>query len=295
MSVRIGLGLGPTFATDDLTALIDRLEAAGIDSLWFSEQVGAPLVDPVVGLAHAAARTRRLKLGTGVMVLPGRHPVLVAKQLASLAWLAPRRILPVFGLQPAREDERPYFPVPPGRCGDVLDESLTLVRLFLTQPRVTFHGEFFHVDDASLGLLPERPLDLWLGGSAPAGLRRVGRLADGWLGSFLTHTEAADAIRIMQDAAAEAGREVPDDHYGMSLPVALDDDVDPRLLTTLAARRPGTDPRTLIPHGWDELRRTITDHVAGGVTKFVVRPAGPPSSWEHFIDQFSAELLPLQT
>jgi probable F420-dependent oxidoreductase len=295
VSVRIGVGLGPTAAAEGLTTVVDHLEAAGIDSLWFSEQVSAPMVDPVIGLAHAAARTRRLKLGTGVMVLPGRHPVLVAKQLASLAWLAPRRILPVFGLQPARETERLFFPVPAGRRGAVLDESLTLVRLLLTKPRVTFHGEFFQVDDASVGLLPGGPLDLWLGGSAPAGLRRVGRLADGWLGSFLTPAEAADAIKIVQDAAAEAGREVPDDHYGMSMPVALDHDVDPRLLTTLAARRPGADPRTLVPHGWDELRRTITDHVTAGVTKFVVRPAAPPSSWENFIEQFSAELLPLQT
>ncbi|MGY1771547.1 TIGR03854 family LLM class F420-dependent oxidoreductase [Blastococcus sp. SYSU D00813] len=294
MKVRVGLGLGATAASDDLPALVDRLEAAGIDSLWFSEQVAAPVVDPVVGLAHAASRTRRLKLGTGVSVLPGRHPVLVAKQLASLAWLAPRRILPVFGLQPAREAERAWFPVPAGRRGAVLDESLVLLRRLLTEPRVTFAGEFFQVEDASVGFLPERPLDLWLGGSAPAGLRRVGRLADGWLGSFLTPAEAADAVRVIRDAAAEAGRAVDEDHHGMSLPVALDGP-DERLLAAVAARRPGTDPRTLVPHGWDELRRVISAHVDGGVSKFVVRPAGHPGSWERFVDEFAAELLPLQT
>ncbi len=294
MKVRIGVGLGPTAASDDLAALVDRLEGAGIDSLWFSEQVAAPVVDPVVGLAHAASRTRRLKLGTGVSVLPGRHPVLVAKQLASLAWLAPRRILPVFGLQPAREAERAYFPVPVGRRGAVLDESLTLLRLLLTESRVTFHGEFFDVEDASIGLLPPRPLDLWLGGSAPAGLRRVGRLADGWLGSFLTPAEAAEAVGVIRGAAAEAGRDVDEDHYGMSLPVALEP-ADPRLLAGVAARRPGTDPRTLVPHGWDALRAQIAGHVEAGVSKFVVRPAAHPGSWDRFVDEFAAELLPLQT
>jgi probable F420-dependent oxidoreductase len=292
--VRIGLGLGSTTASGDLAALVDRLEQAGVDSLWFSEQVTAPVVDPVVGLAHAASRTRRLKLGTGVSVLPGRHPVLVAKQLASLAWLAPRRILPVFGLQPAREAERAYFPVPAGRRGAVLDESLTLVRRLLSEHRVTFRGEFFQVEDASVGFRLERPLDLWLGGSAPAGLRRVGRLADGWLGSFLTPAEAAAAVRDIRAAAAEAGREVAEDHYGMSLPVALDG-ADQRLLATVAARRPGTDPRTLVPQGWAELRRVVTEHVAAGVTKFVVRPAGSPGSWDRFVDEFVTELLPLQT
>ncbi|MGY1742701.1 MULTISPECIES: TIGR03854 family LLM class F420-dependent oxidoreductase [unclassified Blastococcus] len=294
MKVRIGVGLGPLAAPEDLPALVDGLEAAGVDSLWFSEQVGAPVVDPVVGLAHAASRTRRLKLGTGVSVLPGRHPVLVAKQLASLAWLAPRRILPVFGLQPARAAERAFFPVPAGRRGAVLDESLALVRLLLTEPRVTFRGEFFDVEDASVGLLPERPLDLWLGGSAPAGLRRVGRLADGWLGSFLTPAEAADAVRAIREAAAEAGRAVDEDHYGMSLPVALGRP-DERLLAAVAARRPGIDPLTLVPQGWDELRRVVEEHVAGGVSKFVVRPAAAPASWGRFVDEFCAHALPLQT
>ncbi|WP_029431437.1 TIGR03854 family LLM class F420-dependent oxidoreductase [Blastococcus sp. URHD0036] len=294
MKVRIGIGLGPTATAEDTTALVDRLEQAGVDSLWFSEQVAAPLVDPVVGLAYAASRTRRLKLGTGVSVLPGRHPVLVAKELASLAWLAPRRILPVFGLQPAREAERAYFPVPAGRRGAVLDESLTLVRRLLSEPRVTFAGEFFTVEDASVGFRLERPLDLWLGGSAPAGLRRVGRLADGWLGSFLTPAEAADAVGTIRSAAAEAGRTIDDDHYGMSLPVALDG-ADERTLAAVAARRPGTDPRALVPHGWDELRRVVSAHVDAGVSKFVVRPSGAPASWDRFVDEFCAELLPLQT
>jgi hypothetical protein len=74
---------------------VDALEAAGVDSLWLSEMVYGSLVDPFICLAHALARTSQLKVGTGVAVLPGRHPVLVAKQLATLAGLAPRRVLPV--------------------------------------------------------------------------------------------------------------------------------------------------------------------------------------------------------
>ena len=74
---------------------------------------------------------------------------------------------------------------------------------------------------ASVGTLPAKPLDIWLGGSAPAGLRRVGRLADGWLGSLLTPAEAGAAVGVIQAAAAEAGREVDPDHFGLSLPVTL--------------------------------------------------------------------------
>ena len=146
MKVRIGVSLGAAGVPAQFSAAVDALEAAGVDSLWLPEMVYGSLVDPFIGMAHALARTSRLKVGTGVAVLPGRHPVLVAKQLATLAGLAPRRVLPVFGLKPARPAELAAFPVPPGRRAAVFDESLTLLRLLLSQDDVTFGGEFFSVD-----------------------------------------------------------------------------------------------------------------------------------------------------
>src|SRR5579863_7795852 len=167
MKVRIGISLGPAGAPDQFAAAVDLLEQAGVDSLWLSEQVYSPLVEPFTGLAFALSRTQRLKVGTGVAVLPGRHPVLVAKQLASLAGLAPRRVLPVFGLKPARPAELAAFRVPAGRRAAVFDESLELIRRLLSEPEVTFHGEFFAVESASIGPQPAKPLDIWVGGSAP--------------------------------------------------------------------------------------------------------------------------------
>ena len=111
MKVRLGIGLGALRPEDDLDEVLATMEDRGVDSLWLSEVVTAPLLDPVVAMGYVVARTRRVKVGTGVMVLPGRHPVQVAKQLASLARLAPRRILPVFGLRAARAHERSLFPV----------------------------------------------------------------------------------------------------------------------------------------------------------------------------------------
>src|ERR1700683_3165445 len=111
MKVRIGIWLCPAASPAGFAGAVDRIEAAGIDSLWLSEMVFGSQVEPFIGMAHAVSRTSRLKVGTGVAVLPGRHPVLVAKQLTSLAALAPGRILPVFGLQPARPSERALFAV----------------------------------------------------------------------------------------------------------------------------------------------------------------------------------------
>ena len=162
---------------------------------------------------------------------------------------------------------------------------------------------------ASVGTLPAKPLDIWLGGSAPAGLRRVGRLADGWLGSLLTPAEAGAAVGVIQAAAAEAGREVDPDHFGLSLPVTLagngpgngpgngQSGIPDALLASIRRRRPDTDPAALVAAGWDGARRMIGQYVEAGLSKFVVRPASglpEPASFGSFVDGFVRELVPLQ-
>jgi probable F420-dependent oxidoreductase len=292
VKVRIGISLGAAEPAD-FAAAVDLLEASRVDSLWLPETVYTPAVEPFTGIAFALARTTRLKAGSGISVLPGRHPVLVAKQLASLAGLAPGRVLPVFGLQPAAPAERDLFPVPAGQRAAVFDEALTLLRLLLTSPSVTFSGSFFSVDGASVGPLPGKPLDIWLGGTAPAGLRRVGRLADGWLGSLLTPDEAGAAVRVINEAADAAGREVEPDHFGLSIPVAFGP-VPTALAASIARRRPGTAPADLVADGWAGARRMIAAYVEAGLSKFVVRAAGGEPPLTEFVAGFSAELMPLQ-
>ncbi len=298
MKVRIGVSLAGAVSDSadgfpGFAASVDELEERGIDSLWLSELVYSPLVEPFIGMAYALSRTEKLKVGTGVAVLPGRSPILVAKQLASLALLAPKRVLPVFGLSPARPAERAAFPVPEGKRGAVFDESLDLVRRLLREPRVSFHGEFFDVDGATVGELPPAPLDIWLGGSAPAGLRRIGRFGDGWLASFITPQEAAAGIDAIKEAAAEAGREVDPDHYGISLPVAFGD-LPEGLTAAILARRSDVSIKDLVPTGWDEARAMIERYIQAGMSKFVIRAAGNEPD-EGFLPQFVTEVLPLQT
>jgi probable F420-dependent oxidoreductase len=292
MGIRIGVSFGPAVTAAEFGAAVGLLEAAGIDSLWLPETVYGPAVEPFTGMAFALAKTTRLKAGSGISVLPGRHPVLVAKQLTSLAGLAPGRVLPVFGLQPATAAERVLFPVPPGQRAAVFDEALTLLRLMLANEAVTFHGDFFDVRDASAGPLPVKPLDIWLGGSAPAGLRRVGRLADGWLGSFLTPAEAGNAVALINAAADQAGRAVEQDHFGISLGVAFGGIPD-AVAAVARRRRPDADPAALVADGWAGARRLIAAYAEAGLSKFVIRPS-TPVPLEEFIAGFAAELMPLE-
>jgi probable F420-dependent oxidoreductase len=286
----VGLGAGPEASPGELPHLVDRLEAAGIDSLWFSELVYTDAVDPFVGMAYALARTTKLKVGTSVMILPGRHPVLVAKQLASLAALAPKRVLPVFGLRSAIPAERDVFVVPDGQRAAVFDESLRLLKAALSSDATDFSGEFFTATAMAVGPRPTKPLDVWLGGSAPAAFRRIGRLADGWLGSFLTPDEALHGRELIEEAAEKAGRAVEPDHYGINVAVA-ENGLPDEVLAAVRKRRPDVAPTELIADGWPRLHRMIDGYLAAGLTKFVIRSTGS-SSTDEFIDRFAAELLP---
>lgn len=299
MKVRIGIGsvgLRPEDPGSEFDEFVDALERHGIDSLWLPDLVSAGGVDATVGMAWAAARTRSLKIGTGVLVLPGRNPALLASQLATLAVLAPKRILPAFGVRAATPSERQLYPVS-GVRAEVFDEALVVLRRLLTEPEVTHHGPHFTLDGASVAPRPSAPLDLWLGGRAEVGLRRVGRLADGWLGSFLTPDEAARARTTIEAAAREAGREIEDDHYGTNVTVVLPGTSEDRVRAQLrrsAQRRPDADPESLLARGWDGAREQIRRFVEGGLTKFVVRPAAPVTDWPALLEQFSAELGPLE-
>lgn len=295
MKVRIGIGLGPTAdPVGDTVALVDELERRDVDSIWVGDRLSSTALDPTVVLAHAAGRTRTLKLGTGVLVLPGRNPAVLAAELASLAALAPRRILPAFGLKPAEASERTAFPVAGPRVA-VFEESLVAVRRLLTEESVTFHGRWVTLDGASVAPRPARPLDLWLGGLVPAALERVGRLADGWLASFVTPSEAAAARDAIVRAADAADRAVEADHYGTNL-LVVPPDAAPgtadRARALAARRRPDAErPADLVAVGWDEAAEQVRAFVDVGITKFVVRPAvAPPSwpSWTSFLDGFAA-------
>lgn len=293
MKIRFGVGLGADRGPDQLAEIVDHLEDAHVDSLWFSELVYSDLVDPIVGMAFTLARTTRMKVGTSVAVLPGRHPVLVAKQLASLAALAPKRVLPVFGLRSALPVERDLFVVPDGKRAAVFDESLRLLRIALREDNVDFAGDFFTVRGVRVLPKPQPPLDIWIGGATEAAFRRIGALGDGWLGSFLTPSEAGQARRAIISAADEAGREIEPDHYGINLAVG-DGDLPAPVLAAIRKRRPDLDPAELVAADWPTLHRRLDEYIAAGLTKFVIRPAGGADT-EKFLETFVSELTPRQT
>jgi probable F420-dependent oxidoreductase len=296
VTVRIGFGLGTRTPLDaePFAALVDGLERLGFDSLWLSERITGPAPDPLVGLAVAAGRTRKLKLGTSVMVLPGRNPALVAKEWASLDRLSAGRTLPAFGLGIADPAEQQAFGVDRGDRAPWFDEALPLIRRFWTEEAVDHEGPRFTFRGLTVRPKPvQSPPDVWLGGQAPSELRRVGRLGDGWLPSFCTAEDAAAGRKVVEEAASAAGRAIDPEHYGALLFYARAG-VPDGLARIAAARRPDLDPAELVAVGVPALRASVERFCDAGFSKFVVVPLEDPPSWDDELAELGDALLPFQ-
>ena len=293
MKIRIGVGAAGASATPGaLGELVTSIDELGFDSLWLSEVLTGPVLDPVVGLAWAAASNPRVKLGT-TMLLPGRNVLRLAKQLASLDVLCHGRLLVTLVPGLTYPPEREAIGVDPKRRGAFIDEALPLLRRLWAGETVTHEGPAGNLQGVRLTPLPiQRPLEVWLGGTVPAALERCGRLSDGWLPSLGTPDEAAAGRVVIEKAAAEAGRSISAEHFGMSIGYAREA-IDPATARTMAARRPRS--LELTPVGLPALRQLIERFVAVGFSKFVVRPVVPPPSWHAELEALAGAVGDLQT
>jgi probable F420-dependent oxidoreductase len=296
MKVRVGIGLGNLrpLPRASLAAIADGLERHGYDSLWLSERVSGPAPDPVLALTFAAARTTRIKLGTSVSVLPGRSPALVAKEWATLDVLSDGRALPAFGLGLAHPVEQQAFGVARGDRASIFDEALPLLRRFWTEEAVDHQGRWFHYDGVDVQPKPTRPLDVWLGGRAPAELRRVGRLGDGWLASFTTPEQCKAARVAIEDAADDAGRAIDPEHFG-AMVLYTHDEVPDALAEILRARNPDAAVDDVVGRGWDGVRALCERYVDAGFSKLVLVPLHEPRDWDAELAAGAAAVLPIQT
>lgn len=301
MKVRVGFGLGVRTTLNDASYLdvVDALEDLRYDSLWVSERIGSECPDPVVAMAVAAARTKKLKFGMSVMVLPGRNPVLLAKQLATLDRMSNGRLLPAFGLGVADAAEQRAFGVERAERAKIFDEALVVMRKCWLDDQVNHAGTYFSYEGLRVEPKPmQQPPEVWLGGIAPSELKRVARLGEGWLPSFVMPDEAATGWQTIVAQSGELGRAIDPEHFGVLIPYRFGP-LPSALAAGLAARRPDlADPGVLIPNGWDELVKRIAEFISVGASKFVVLPLVEPNgsdAWIKHLEEAAEVVLPLQT
>ncbi len=307
MKVRIGIQLGQWPSRDILPAavldLVDSFEALDIDSIWVNDRLVSPALtlEPVTFLSHLAGRLPKIKLGTSALVLPTRNPIVLAKQLATLDFLSQGRVFPAIGLGGEESRDLQAIGIDKKERAGRTDEMITLMRRFWTEENVTFSGKYFAVEDVTVGPRPwqKNGIPIWIGGRSEAALRRTGRLGDGWLVSSVSPLEVDGGIKAIRRYAAEAQRQVPEDHYGVVIPFYFAGNLDQAF--EIAGR--SVRPRADMPNAEftafgtaDQVRAKIRDYMAAGATKFVMRPCGPFDGWRRQVEILAREVIgPLQT
>jgi probable F420-dependent oxidoreductase len=212
-----GINMGANARADQLAETARAAEDAGFDSVWAGEHVilpdpqvppspmapGDPVLDPLLALSWAAAYTSRLRLATGIVILPQRNPVVLAKQLASLDVLSGGRLIVGIGvgyLEPEFRAVGANFT----RRGAVTDEYLDAMSHLWYDEQPEYHGEFAAFGGVDAHPRPEQPrLPIVVGGHTPAAFRRAVRSGDGWYGFALNEANVAECLDGLR-AAAEA-------------------------------------------------------------------------------------------
>jgi probable F420-dependent oxidoreductase len=279
---------------DGFPRLVDHLERLGFDSLWLPELMLNGPFDPLVALAHAAARTTRLKLGA-YLIVPGRNPVRLARALANLDRLSGGRLLLIMVLGQPDAAEVMAQHVSKAERGALLEEVIPLLRRLWSGEIVQHDGPRYRLRDARISPTPVQvPLEMWLGGQAPEALRRAGCLGDGWSPGLLTPAEAAEKRMRIEAAAAEAGRTIDPEHFGVNLTYSRGP-LPAVVVERLRCRRPDLDPVALVPQSRAALHARVDEWLAVGFSKFILRPAVPPTDWTAELETLAADILERQT
>jgi len=207
------IGLSPLqgqASFDETLRECEHAEAAGFDSVWLGEHHNNPILHPapLIGLAAIASRTTRVKLGTGVLLLPLYHPMMVAEEGAMVDMISGGRLILGIGAGYAPE-EFSAFGYSLKERGSRLEEGASLLCRLWTEEHITHRGKHYHLQDATIAPRPvQRPRPpIWFGAWAEAAIRRTARLGDAWfIGPSASLSEIAPCAALYQRACADSGK-----------------------------------------------------------------------------------------
>ncbi|MBV9858578.1 MAG: LLM class flavin-dependent oxidoreductase [Alphaproteobacteria bacterium] len=303
--------VGPWLPTiDEMQSVVSLVDQCGYDSIWVADHIWYPaaILDPFLQLAQAAVVSRRLLLGIGVYLLPLRHPVPVAKQVASLDHLTEGRL--IFGVGIGGEFPKEYEAcgVPIGERGARLSEAIPLLRRLWSGEPVTHDGRHYGPFSELAMQPPARSAagsdragpPIWVGGRADAALARAGRLADGWLSYVVTPEMFREGLAKIAAGAAQAGRPVDNFGTGHLLFTRLDDSYEQALeaATITLSRRYGRDFRRAAERyaalgEAEQVAARIRAFYEAGARHISIDLLGPYEQRPAQIERFAREVLPL--
>lgn len=281
MSVRIGLGIShfPFKSPTSFFRWAELCEEKGVDSLWQTDRLVSEdaYLESIAAVAALAGITERVRFGMNAVVAPLRDPLVLAKQCATIDFLSGGRMLPMFGVgYPGAAEWRATGRDPKHR-GSQANEMFELLSRLWSEEKVTFHGEYYHYEDATITPRPvQQPMPLWIGGQSKAAIRRTARVGNGWIGGIATPDQVRDVIQSIKAELSVTGRKIDDDHYGSSLAFRVGEWEDPEVQNFPLLRRAGIGDIDLKPllcvGSVQEIIGRIKEYAEAGASKFVLLP-----------------------
>jgi probable F420-dependent oxidoreductase len=277
--------------------IAETVEGLGYDSLWCGDHLsfGNPILEGIVGLAASAGYTRRITIGTGVLLLPLRHPGLVAKQMASLDYLTGGRVICGIGVGGESAKDFELVQVPMSERGSRTDEGIAVLRNLWSRSPADHRGTHFSFDGVALNPMPVRPggPPIWVGGRSKAALRRAGTLTDGWMAYMVSPDRFAGSMTAVRGHAAAVGRDPDAITPSMMIPTRMEADGDAarESLRRHLGERYHFDfsmhqiEKLCLAGDPDELRRRLAEYAAAGVEHVIFLFGGAPSD---AVEQFTA-------
>ena len=294
----------PPENADRIIDLACRVEEAGLDSVWVGDSLTAkPRLEPLATLAAVAARTNRVRLGTAVLLMALRHPVLLAQTLGTVDLISHGRLMIAAGVGGAFNDEQQQewqsAGVAATRRASRLEEMVKIIKGLGSEEPVTFAGRHFNLDSVTVKPRPVQsggvPLFLachWRSRAREAQFRRAAALADGIISISDTPEEYSQVIEAVQSKAADLGRSAESLEKVMYLTVNMDSDVaraeaeaEKYLLGYYGANIWGT---RWGPFGDPErVKERVAEYVEAGASTVVVRFASfePERQLDLFLEQ----------
>lgn len=291
----LSIGMTPPWGLFDRSHSEQRAELAaiadaGIDHLFLADHVsfrGGGGTDGIVQLAALSGIEPRLDLYLGVFLLALRHPMVSARQIATLATAAPGRLTMGIGVGGEDRHEFEVCGIDPSTRGRRTDAALQIVRALLDGDTVDWSDDFFEIDAGRILPAPQPRVPFIVGGRSDAALRRAGRLGDGWLAAWCSARRMAEGIQLVEAAAADAergsGREW---HHGIQLWVGVGSDpVDARrhVADGMANfyKMPFEPFERYTPLGTaTDIAEFLAPYVAAGAATLNLTPVGPDRATE---------------
>ena len=297
---------GPWLPTiEELVAFVELVDRCGFDSLWTGDHISfpVPIFDPLLQLAQTAVVSRRLTLGTSVLLLPLRHPTPVAKQVTTLDHLTEGRLILGVGVGGEFPKEYDACDVPHNERGARLAEGVHVLRKFFSGKPVSHHGKFYGPFEDVPMRPPPRQVGgppVWFAGRKDAALRRIGRLGDGYLAYVITPDMYRQALDVISTAASQAQRNPRPFGTGHLLFTRLDRSYETALdrATETLSVRYAMDFRKAAARYCalgtpEQVAERIREFHHAGVRHVVLDLLGPYEERPAQIEWFTADVLPL--